>query len=407
VTAAILTPFTGADARPSGTRWRKKLLPIGEISYKGRTLKFDRPYLTGLVDAFRSRAYDQVPFQLADAANTHTNDPERTAGQITGMTLDTDGLYIEVQPSARGQEVLTTNPGLGVSARIVEGYDRSDGKFFPRAIQHVLGTLDPRIPGMGGWSAVEAANDAQVTYDLSGEAFTNEEGGMPEMTDDQQAKLAELLQLDAGKLAELVASMGSAAPDPEALNGGGDGNGSADPDEAEIQAIADRIDAMTDEELAEWERELEAEEAAAAGAAPEAVPAGAGLSTEEAMAVELAQSTGEENARQLGIISAQLDHERWLNERRTLTSKGGVPPFIADLAQPLLEGTGHVVDLAGGGTVDAGQVVRKILTETGKLLTQMGLQTDVELGSPADEPTEAADAERDDILKRAKQQMGI
>ena len=33
-----------------------------------------------------------------------------------------------------------------MSARIVEDYARSDGKFFTAAVQHVLGTLDPRIP---------------------------------------------------------------------------------------------------------------------------------------------------------------------------------------------------------------------------------------------------------------------
>ena len=44
-------------------------------------------------EAFRSRAYDQVPFQLADSKNTHTNDPERTRGQILDLELGEDGLY--------------------------------------------------------------------------------------------------------------------------------------------------------------------------------------------------------------------------------------------------------------------------------------------------------------------------
>jgi hypothetical protein len=58
---------------------------------------------------------------------------------------------------------------LGVSARIVENYSRSDGKFFPAAIQHVLGTLDPRIPQLGSWEQVELANNPGTTvYDLSG-----------------------------------------------------------------------------------------------------------------------------------------------------------------------------------------------------------------------------------------------
>lgn len=399
MSVAILTPFTGDSAKQAGQKWRKKLLPVGEIAYKGRTLKFTRDYLAGLVESFQNRAYDQVPFQLADSTNTHTNDPERTAGQITGMELGDDGLYIEVQPSARGERVLADNPGLGVSARIVEEYGRADGQFFPRAIQHVLGTLDPRIPGMGGWEAVAAANDAEVTFDLSGESFTTREepGGMPELTEDQQSRLAALLNIDPERLAALAQQVDPAAV---AQLDGGDGNPEpATGEDPELDAMLAEIDAMSDEELAALEAELDAEEA---GDTPEPVTAGA-LSTDDAMAIELAQAQGEENARQLEIITAQLDNERWKNERAKLVASG-TPPFIADLAQPLLEGAGHVVDLSNGQAVDAGQIMRRVLTEYAKLGEQLGIG--VELGSPLDEPADtAAETERDQIVARAKSQL--
>jgi hypothetical protein len=399
VSLALLTPFTGASGTQSAGRWRKKLLPFGEISYKGRTLKFDRDYLGGLVNSFQGRAYDQVPFQLAGDENKHTNDVERTGGQITGMSLGDDGLYIEVAPTQRGQQVLADNPGVGVSARIIEGYDRSDGKFFPRAIQHVLATLDPRIPGMGGWEAVAASNDAEITFDLSGEQFQGEEPGMPELTDDQQARLAKLLNLDPDRLGELVASM-----EPGDGGSGQTPPGDAGDGEDEIAQIAAAIDGMSDEELAALEAELEAEEA---GAQPEGEPATAGaaaLTGEAAMALELAQATGDENARQLGIIQGQLDHERWEGEKARLVT-GGTPPYIADLAQPLLEGAGHVVDLSGGKSVDAGQIVRSILAEYQKLGQQLGLG--VELGTVMDEPgTESEEAKsRDEVVSRAKAQL--
>ena len=48
--------------------------------------------------------------------------------------------------SDEGAKVLRENPKLGVSARIVESYQRADGRHFTAALQHVLGTLDPRIP---------------------------------------------------------------------------------------------------------------------------------------------------------------------------------------------------------------------------------------------------------------------
>jgi hypothetical protein len=131
----------------------------------------------------------------------------------------------------------------------------------------------------------------------------------------------------------------------------------------------------------------------------------AGLSGTDAVALELAQATGDENARQLQIITTQLDHERWLSERNKLIHSHNVPPFVADLAQPLLEGAGHVVDLSNGSSVDAGQIVRKIMTEWGKVIEQLGIG--VELGTPMDEPDgegQAADA-RNGVVTRARAQM--
>ena len=124
------------------------------------------------------------------------------------------------------------------------------------------------------------------------------------------------------------------------------------------------------------------------------------------MALELAAAQGDENARQLAIIQGQLDTERWQGERRRLVA-GGVPPFIADLAQPLLEGAGHVVDLANGTSVDAGQVMRKVLAEYAKVTQSLDLG--VELGTLMDEPDQASEAEkaRGDLVARAKQQLGL
>jgi hypothetical protein len=36
--------------------------------------------------------YDQVPFQLADASNAHSNDPERFRGEVLDMEVRHDGL---------------------------------------------------------------------------------------------------------------------------------------------------------------------------------------------------------------------------------------------------------------------------------------------------------------------------
>jgi hypothetical protein len=179
-TATVLTPYSYGSAVELGNRmWRKRILPVGDVEYQGRMLHFTKPYLDSLADAFRRRAYDQVSFQLADARNTHTNDPERHRGTITAMDAEPDGLWITLSPTEAGERVLAENPGLGVSARIVENYARSDGVHFDAAVQHVLGTLDPRIPALGSWQAVEMSNGGMLTIDLSNYSWA---GDLPPAT---------------------------------------------------------------------------------------------------------------------------------------------------------------------------------------------------------------------------------
>lgn len=385
MSTAVLTPFSGARAIELGNRlWRKRVLPVGDVEYKGRILHFTREYLAGLAQAFRDRAYDQVPFQLAGDDNRHTNDVERFGGEITDLELDNDGLYIKLSATERGDRVLRENPKLGVSARIVEDYPRSDGKFFPAAIQHVLATLDPRIPNLGGWQAIEASNGVDAVLDLSSAIFTGEERKVPEQfTEAERARLAKLLQIPEDKIDALTALAGT---DVDLLTGDGELS-----DEELAQLIAD----MPEEELAALEAEFEAE---AMAAAP-------GLSNQAAMALEMANVRADETERQLSVITAELDAQRYASEKARLVRDSGVPPFIVELARPLLEGTGHTVDLSNGTAVDAGQIIRKVLTEYAKAARMMDLS--VELGSPMDEPDQqgAAAQERDDVVSRARAQM--
>jgi hypothetical protein len=240
--ASVISPYTyGPGVKvelANGSRvWAKRILPIGQISYKGRTLRFTPEYLQSLADSFHDQAYDQVAFQLADASNAHTNDPERTAGEITDIQLRHDGLYCLAQLTERGERVLSENPRLGVSARIVEQYARSDGKFYPAAIQHVLGTLDPRIPALGPWQPADLSNeDGGMIIDLSAAAFPGDEppADADELTDEE---LEELLDgLDDDDLADLD-----------------------DGEELSDEELAALVDGFTDAELAEMEAEAEAD----------------------------------------------------------------------------------------------------------------------------------------------------
>jgi hypothetical protein len=406
MTSAVLTPFHGSQAVELGNRlWRKKVLPVGEVEYKGRMLKFTRDYLGRLVTAFQANAYDQVPFQLADAQNTHTNDPERTRGQITGMELGDDGLYVTAEVNEAGEKVLKDNPKLGVSARIVEDYARSDGKRFTAAIQHVLGTLDPRIPGLGAWEAIEAASPVpDRVLDLSSSTFAGEEApgiqqrtdrmaDLDALTDEQKQRLAKLLDLPDDELDALAA--GGVVITPEELDA------LTAPDEDD--ETAGEIAGLTDDELDALQAEFEAEETTM-----ERVPVAAGMSAEAQFAIDLANAKADETARELSVVTARLREEDYQAEKRRMADLG-VPPYITELARPLLEGAGHAVELANGNTVDAGAIMRRVLAEYAR--TARLLDLDVELGSPMDEPEGVLDEEnaqsRSDLVARMKLVTGL
>jgi hypothetical protein len=391
--AAILTPLDRGNVVSLGNRqWRKRVLPIDDVEYQGRTLHFTKDYLASLEAAWRDRAYDQVPFQLATTKNEHTNDPERTRGWITDMRLEADGLWVTLDPTEAGEKVLKENPYLGVSARIVENYPRSDGKFFPAAMQHVLGTLDPRIPGLGAWQAIENANTPAIVIDLTGASFAGEEVTMPELNAQQQANLTRLLNLDPSALDKLLGGQAPPAAPPAPSAG--------DPNELSEQELNDLIEAMSDEDLAGLEAEFLAETGASAAAT--------GLSNEAQMAIDLANSRADETERQLGVFQMQFDSQRFENEKRNLADLG-VPPYITELARPILQGSGHTIDLANGQRVDVGQVVRKVLSEYAKMAQMLDLG--IEMGSAMDEPEgatqTAAESQRADVIARAKQQMGL
>ncbi len=104
MTAAALSPFSrSAAVELANSVWRKRLLPVGSINYKGRVINFTRDYLADLAATFARRAYDQVPFQLAADDNKHTNAVERFAGEIVDLQAEQDGLYCLGQDGAKGR----------------------------------------------------------------------------------------------------------------------------------------------------------------------------------------------------------------------------------------------------------------------------------------------------------------
>lgn len=252
--------------------YRKRILPKATINYRGRKITFDEQYLADLANSYQQSAYDQVAFMLADTTNSHTLDPERFRGEVLGVDVADDGLYAKIQVTPEMADLLKLNPKLGVSARILENYERSDGKRFPRALQHVLGTLDPVIPGLGTWEEVALSNGvpADNVLDLSATSYeelehmatradhlkqvaeatdmTPQELDALGMTDEELAIFASAFDVSSEVSAEI--------DDDELVEEPGDGLfDTVDilPSEADIQAA---VEALSDEELEQLAAEL-------------------------------------------------------------------------------------------------------------------------------------------------------
>lgn len=314
----FLTPTDdGAAIELSRTLFRKKILPTGTISYKGRKITFDKQYLTDLATAYHDGAYDQVPFMLADKDNAHTMDPERFRGECKGVEVAEDGLYGTFELSADAAAMVKANPKLGVSARIVEGYDRADGKSYPRAMQHVLGTLDPRLPGLGAWTevALSGYDSTDEVLDLTAAEFEGE--GTVAKTDDAET----IDGLTREEYEALLASLDLDEPDGD--------EGEEDEGEEGDEDKAGRVPAG----------------------------AGASLSNEQKSAIDLANE-------QIAELKRTRAAEKYEADKREYVRKG-VPPALVELARPVLEAPdGFVLDFSNGvedKQVDAGHIVRQLL----------------------------------------------
>jgi hypothetical protein len=267
---------TGSAVELSQRVYRKRILPKATINYRGRKITFDDQYLNDLATSYKDGAYDQVAFMLADSQNTHTLDPERFRGEIKDVEVGDDGLYGIFAVTPQMAMALEENPKLGVSARILENYERSDGKHFPRALQHVLGTLDPVIPGLGSWEEVALSNPVAggTVLDLSATSYEELEHmadraellkQVAEATDMTESDL-EALDMTDDELEIFASAFGPAADAVEGADeelveepGQDELDLEAGPTDADIQAA---VEALTDEELAELAAELGVEDEA-------------------------------------------------------------------------------------------------------------------------------------------------
>lgn len=324
---SILTPIVDSDAIDLGRLWRKQVLKFGKIrTNDGRELDINADLAKEAARAYTEGAFDQTPFVIADGENKHNSDPERYRGQVAGFEVTADGLDMLMDPSSKGAELLRENPNLGVSARIVPNYTRSDGKQFAVAIEHVAGTLNPVVTGMRPWQAVSlSTTDTGQVIDL-----TQEEYVMPEQNTTEQAPAPVVEEKATETAAQPVVEETAAAAIADKLS---------EEDVAAIAALLADNDSETEETPV-----LET----------------ANLSAEAQAAIDLARTEARDAKRESADIRQQLANERADREADAYLA-AGVPPADVNLARPALSRAGDVFDLSNGEKTDSGAIIRGLL----------------------------------------------
>jgi hypothetical protein len=367
-TVTVLTPINNGNAVELGRRlFRKQLLPKTKIDYKGRELDFDDAYLDSLAEAFADQAFDTCPLVMAPSDNSHTMDPRAATGEIIGVERTADGLDILVAASDEAAKVLSENPKVGVSARIVEELSRADGKSFRAAIQHALITYAPRIPNLRPWEAVECSQETDAVLDLSALVFTpdgvtdqekpstegttkKEEGTpVPEITDEQAAAI--LKRLTPSMLLDLLKTEGKPGSAPESK---------ADEDKKDEPKTEDKPVAPV--------VKLEPKPKAPEPKVPAVVAASDDEDDNKHLDLALVEmrTRTDRQAIELAELKAERDAEKWRYEREQLVRDYGLPPAVVALAEPLLKAGKRSVELSDGTSVDAAEVVRSVLHTVAK-----------------------------------------
>lgn len=374
MTIYLAPPATDAAAPVGGQLWRKQVLKKGPLQYQAggtsRTLNFDDEYLGQLQAAFREGAYDTVPFVLADEQNRHTMAPERQRGEVVDVEATPTGLDAIVRLSGDAERIVRDNPKFGVSARIVEGLTRADGKSWPKAMQHVLGTFDPKMTGLEPWRSVDLAAEGHEVVDLTTSTYEKGESAMPELTEEEVNSLRQLAGV-APSLVSFMQAMDEDDGEDESDVFDDDEDGEDDEDGAGLsEGTRDREPAGIG--LSNPADPLQLGDVPAAGAGgglfdlsnnddagdgwgdwnTPGADAGAGESRD----VQLSALNEE-----LGAVRTQLAGEQWQKERAEL-AHAGVPPAMLDKADVLLSNPqAGTVELSTGQSVDAAQVVRDVL----------------------------------------------
>jgi len=389
--AVVYTPFDLADPIPAGRRrfW-KQVLPNTTIKYKGQRIKFDKKYHMDLAQSFKDEAFDQVPVVFADGENRHNMDPRNFGGDVLDMQARPDGLYALVEADKDAAKAIEKNPKLGVSARIRQMVEKADGRKFDRAIEHLCLTMNPRVTGMSPWEAAVDLSDEDAdieVVDLTAETY-QEGTTMGVRTAKKKASSAkstkakgkvDLSALSDEQFEQLLDLAETLTADPNAEEDLDD-EGFEEEEEPERRVKRRKksktkitVEKDSEDDDPEGDEDLDEDD----GDDPELSDADHVMRDDERS--------------QFSQMRLDLAEERWERDRDAYV-EAGVPPFLLDLAEPVLSlPDALTIDLSDDEVLDASDTIRKMLDGvrgivdlTGEVGHQIDLSANEETRDEAD-----------------------
>ncbi len=397
----LFTPLDMSEARQTGKRtFRKQILPLTTITYRGRKVTFDRNFLQSLKDAFDDRAYDQVPLVLANKANEHNMDPERFRGEIKDLELTDSGLDAIVHTTKRGARVIKDNPKLGVSVRVLSNVEKADGRVYPRALNHVLATLDPKATGMTPWQTVDLSTESNTAEVVDMTAAHYKEGNtMAKKKASGRQPQSTVISVPTGKKGKTREIDLSSLSDEEfqdLLDLATEVEVTDEPEGGVIDFTAD-VD-----KKAKGKNPFATKTKGKKGETPVDDPKDAKVKGKKGEIPAQFAKKGTKKAKTKGkgvdsesrlvSLSNRVAENDWRRERRDLVL-AGVPPHMLDLAEPVLataEPTTLDLSNTKKGSVDAAGIMRDMLHAAKgyiKVNPEVGHQIDL-----SEVPDSAADA---------------
>lgn len=385
----IQTPMDFSNVQRVGRRrfW-KQLLPVAKIQYNGTEVDFNEEFHKDLELSFKDGAYDQVPLVFADADNRHNEDPRNFGGELVAVeNRGEDGTWGLIEADRDAAKVIKRNPKLGVSARIVQDLEKSDGRKFPRAIRHVLLTMNPRVSGMQPWQAVDLSDEGTDIEVVDLTAVEYEEGspmGRKASVKRNAKGQIDLSSLDDDQfmaLLDLATAVAEADEDEDVDLDDLDVEDEVDEDEEAERKPRRKKSKVKTTKVVERESEDDGDE-----------DEDDEEDEDDDESTDLSDAPVRKSERsQFQQMRIDLAARDWQTKRAGYLA-AGVPPFMLDLAAPVLsQPDAMTLDLSDDESIDATKIITEILDKSKGLVDLSGEDGhQVDLSNTGDDDPDAA-----------------